>query len=80
MEPAPRMLYRTTLRHPGDFSEFQISSCTDTSPFLKRLREIMVNLSLIPNSERNKSLIFVHPFLESCSHIFVQNGGAKKPL
>lgn len=75
------MLYGATLRLPADFFEpSKVSPGTDAASFLQRLCEVMQKLSPAPSSPHTKPAYFVHPSLETCTHVFVRNDAVKPPL
>lgn len=73
------LVYGSPLRLPAEFFD---SPSVDVEPhdFLKELRSTMEQLKPTPTSAHNKTSTFVHPALESCSHVFVRHDGVKRPL
>ncbi|KFM67913.1 Gag-Pol polyprotein, partial [Stegodyphus mimosarum] len=74
------MLYGATLRLPGEFFHPESTPVIDPPTFLQRLRETMSNISPTPASSHNQPSYFVHPALETSSHVFVRNDAIKPTL
>lgn len=74
------LVFGSTLRLPGEFLSPTAKSVEEPSDFVQRLRDIMSKLSPTPASAHCKPIPFVHPALETCTHVFVQHGGVRKAL
>lgn len=74
------LLYGTTLRVPA---EFFANSSSEASPseFVSQLKDTMRKLRPVPtNNHRTKENIFVHPDLNTCTHVFLRTDAVRKPL
>lgn len=77
---AEEMVFGEPIRLPGDFFEpMQRETCNNES-FLKDLRSKIPNLAAVPKREMHLGKIFVHPYLQDCTHVFVRVDKVTKPL
>ncbi|KAG8174586.1 hypothetical protein JTE90_005250 [Oedothorax gibbosus] len=75
------MLYGTTVALPGEFLHPSNQLFHDEpSAFLQHLRKAMCELSPANTSWHNKPFHYVHPSLQTCTHVFVRNDAVKPPL
>lgn len=75
------LVYGVPLRLPAEFLDApSIDVQLEPHEFLQRLRSIMETLKPTPTTAHNKPSVFVHPALESCTHVFLRNDGVKRPL
>lgn len=77
---AAEMTYGQNLRLPGDFYEQTDRCITDSYEYVKQLRKNIRDLKPKPIKHRDSRTIFVHPDLNSCSHVFLRNDMVRKPL
>lgn len=76
----PENLYDITLSSFGEFlqptnsSEF---SGIDSAILLQHLNDTMNQRISVPKSAQNKKIPFVHPYLRTCTHVFVSKDTAK---
>ncbi|KAG8175045.1 hypothetical protein JTE90_026024 [Oedothorax gibbosus] len=75
------MLCGTTVSLPGEFLQpsNQLSH-DEPSTFLQHLRKAMCELSPANTSWHNKPFHYIHPSLQTCTHVFVRNDAVKPPL
>lgn len=75
------MLYGTTVSLPGEFLQpsNQLSH-NEPSTFLQHLRQAMCELSPANTSWHNRPFHYIHPSLQTCTHVFVRNDAVKPPL
>jgi hypothetical protein len=74
------LVYGSTLRLPAEFLNPSTTTETEPSTFLSQLRDNMQQLSPTPASSHDKSASFIHPALETCTHVFLRRDGIRKPL
>ncbi len=74
------MVYGSTLRLPGDFmTRMQVN--TDPSTFVGRLWATMQRLRPVQtSSHKSPGTVFVHPALQTSSHVFLHNDKIRAPL
>lgn len=76
---AAEMLYGATLRLPG---EFFVDNKAGEEPqvFVERFRRFMRNVRSTPTAHHNKTRVFAHKTLHTCSHVFVRFDEVRRPL
>ena len=74
------LVYGTPLRLPGEFLQPTNSTAEDPSEFLQQLKSAMRNLTPRPTSAHSPPSHFIHPALDTCTHVFVRNDTTKPPL
>jgi hypothetical protein len=75
------LTYDTQLRIPGEFFfENRSDNPPDTSTFVKQLRNFMQDVRAVPAAHHCNKKVFVHPELNSCTHIFLRDDTVRKPL
>jgi cleavage and polyadenylation specificity factor subunit 1 len=74
------LVYGTTLRLPSDIvnSQNHLSEPTDT--YVSKLKSIMQSLNPISTSRHSVKSTYIHPSLQSCSHVFLRVDSVKPPL
>ncbi|XP_055932026.1 uncharacterized protein LOC129962304 [Argiope bruennichi] len=73
------LVYGSTLRLPTEFFETP-SLNVEPHDFLRNLRTVMEQLKPAPAASHDNKKVFIHPALESCSHVFVRHDAIKKPV
>lgn len=74
------LVYGTSLRIPGDFFADSPPE-VNQSNFVQQLKAFMTKLRPIPaTNHASEWNIFVHPALNTCTHVFVRCDGVRKPL
>lgn len=74
------LVYGTTLRLPGQFWPATNSTEGTTVDYVEKLKSIMNSIKPVPTENRSVRTVFVHPRLESCSHIFLRQDMVCSPL
>ena len=78
---AAEMVYGTTLRLPGQFTEhYVINGHTDLSNYSDKLRVAMSRLRLCPPRETSQKDTFQFKELDTCTHIFLRRIAISPPL
>lgn len=77
---AAEMTYGQTLRLPGDFCSNENKSISNQSEYVEHLRNMIKTLKPKPIAQRDARTVFVHPHLNSCTHVFIRNDLIKKSL
>ena len=73
------LVYGTTLRLPSDIlNSNNISTPTDT--YVSKLKSIMQSINPISTSRHCVKPIYIHPSLQTCSHVFLRIDSVKPPL
>lgn len=75
------LVYGSSLRLPGDF--FVASPDTellDPLDYVARLKTVIRSLQPVPFRKPHQSQVFVSPYLETATHVFVRNDAARRPL
>lgn len=65
------MVYGQALRLPGEMYQ-ETTNIDDASQFVRKLRQTIKKLRPIPQTNRRKDKIFVHPDLQQCKRVFVR--------
>lgn len=73
------MVYGTTLQMPGQFFDTP-KNRTESTEFVKNLRETMSEIKPKQTVHHGKHPVFVHKALENCTHVFVRNDAVRKSL
>lgn len=73
------LLYGTNITVPGDLVVSNKKFVPEID-FVKKLKKFMSSLQPLPTSHHNKSTVFVHKDLKTCSHVFVRNDAVRTPL
>lgn len=74
-------VYGAVLRLPGEFfKEISPASPRYLHDYIKRFRERMSQLKLVPAARHSKQDVFVHKELDKCTHVFVRIDAVRRPL
>ena len=74
------LVYGKTLTLPADMFEISDYKQVYDSTFVTQLKERMRTLNPIATSRHGKSPIFIHPSLNTCTHIFLRIDSNQPPL
>lgn len=76
------LLYGTTLKLPGEFFiDTPTQAAANPSTFVEQLKENMKKLRLVPATDHSSAdNIFVHPALNTCTHVFLRYDATRRPL
>ena len=74
------MLYGTPLHLPGEFVNSSLHSPSTAHSFLQTLSDHIRKLKTCPPKAPSSLKPFVHPDLNSSSHVFLQNDAVQRPL
>ena len=78
---AAEMIYGTTLRLPGEFTEqYTADAWTNLNNYSDKLRVAMSRLWLCPPRDTTQKDIFQYKELEACSHVFLRRFTIAPPL
>ena len=78
---AAEMIYGTTLRLPGEFSQkYIVDAHTDLDNYSDKLRVAMSRLRLCPLRDSPQKNIFQYKEIDTCSHVFLQIIAIAPPL
>ena len=78
---AAEMIYGTTLRHPGEFSQkYIVDAHTDLDNYSDKLRVAMSRLRLCPLRDSSQNNIFQYKEIDTCSHVFLRKIAIAPPL
>lgn len=77
---AAQMTYGQTLRLPGDFYNNAATDINSDDGYVQKLRETIRNLRPMSNRHPSSKTLFIHPDLETCTHIFIRNDFVRRPL
>ena len=70
---AAEMIYGTTLRLPGEFTQqYTVDANTDLENYSDKLRVAMSRLRLCPPRDTPQTNIFQYKEIETCTHVFLQ--------
>ena len=70
---AAEMIYGTTLRLPGEFTQqYTVVANTDLENYLDKLRVAMSRLCLCPPRETHQTNVFQYKEIETCTHVFLR--------
>jgi len=73
------LLYGKTLRIPGEFFNHE-DMANDPHPFVEPFRRLMQRMKPIPVAHHICNRPFVFKDLYICTHVFLRDGTAKRPL
>ena len=76
---AAEMIYGTTLRLPGEFTQ-QYTVDANTENYSDKLRVAMSRLRLCPPRETHQTNIFQYKEIETCTHVFLRRIAIAPPL
>ena len=75
------MIYGTTLRLPGEFTQkYAVDAHTDLDNYSDKLRVAMSRLRFCPPRGTHQKNIFQYKELETCSHVFLRKITIAPPL
>ena len=78
---AAEMLYGTTLRLPGEFTQqYTVDANTDLENYSDKLRVAMSRLCLCPPRDTQQTNIFQYKEIETCTHVFLRRIAIAPPL
>ena len=78
---AAEMIYGTTLRLPGEFSQkYIVDAPTDLDNYSDELRVAMSRLHLCPPRDSPQNNIFQYKEIDTCSHVFLRRIAIAPPL
>ena len=76
-----KMIYATTLRLPGEFTEqYTVDARTDLDNYSDKLRVAMSHLRLCSPRDTPQKDIFRYKELKACSHVFLRRIAIAPPL
>ena len=78
---AAEMIFGTTLRLPGEFTQQNtVDANTDLDNYSDKLRVAMSRLRLCPPRETHQTNIFQYKEIETCTHVFLRRIAIAPPL
>ena len=78
---AAEMIYGTTLRLPGEFTQqYTVDANTNLKNYSDKLRVAMSRPRLCPPRETHQKNIFQYKEIETCTHVFLQLIAIAQPL
>lgn len=78
---AAELTYGTTLRLPADYYDTKSNLNIDSSnEYVWKLRDNIRKFRSMAIRENKNGNIFIHPDLETCSHVFIRNDAVRRPL
>ena len=78
---AAELVYRTTLRIPGEyFNDTKTDTTDDPSNYVTNLKSIMQQLKATPPRATANRQTYVSNALTHCTHVFVHHDAVRKPL
>ena len=78
---AAEIVYGTTLRLPGEFSQkYIVNAHTDLDNYSDRLRVAMSRIRLCPPWDSPQNNIFQYKEIDTCSHVFLRRIAIPRPL
>ena len=78
---AGEIVYRTTLRLPGEFShKYNVDAHTDLDNYSDKLCVAMSHLRLCPPRDSTQKNIFQYKEINTCSHVFLRRIAIAPPL
>ena len=78
---AAEMIYGTTLRLPGEFTQqYTVDANTDLENYSDKLRVAMSCLRLCPPRDTHQTNIFQYKEIATCTHVFLRRIGIAPPL
>ncbi|XP_072398109.1 uncharacterized protein [Diabrotica undecimpunctata] len=76
---ASELVYSTPVSLPGQLL-VPSAGTLDEHSFVQRLSETITALRLVPTSNHSARTVFVHPDLQTASHVFVRTDKVKSPF
>ena len=78
---AAEMIYGTTLRLPGEFTQkYTVDAHTNLDNYSDKLRVAMSRLRLCPLRDAHQKNIFQYKEIDTCTHVFLQRIAIAPPL
>ena len=78
---AAEMIFGTTLRLPGEFTQqYTVNANTDLENYSDKLRVAMSRLRLCPPRDTHQTNIFQYKEIETCTHVFLRRIAIAPPL
>ena len=78
---AAEMIYGTTLRLPGEFTQqYTVDANTDLENYSDKLRVAMSRLRICPPRDTHQTNIFQYKEIETCTHVFLRRIAIAPPL
>lgn len=74
------LVYGTTLRLPSDIFNIQNDLSSPTESYVSNIRSIMKSLNPISTSRHCNKSVYIHPTLQTCSHVFLRVDSVKPPF
>ncbi|GBM66173.1 hypothetical protein AVEN_68298-1 [Araneus ventricosus] len=74
------LVYGTTLRLPSDILHSKSDLSTPTDTYVLKFKSIMQSINPISTSRHSVKPIYIHPSLQTCSHVFLRVDSVKPPL
>ncbi|GBM79530.1 Transposon Ty3-G Gag-Pol polyprotein [Araneus ventricosus] len=74
------LFYGTTLRLPSDILNSKSDLSTPTDTCISKFKLMMQSINPISTSRHSFKPIYIHPSLQTCSHVFLRVHSAKPPL
>ena len=75
------MIYGTTLRLPGEFTQkYTVDAHTNLDNYSDKLREAMSRLRLCPPRDTHQKNIFQYKGIDTCTHVFLRRIAIAPPL
>ncbi|GBM12271.1 hypothetical protein AVEN_155274-1 [Araneus ventricosus] len=74
------LVYGTTLRLPSDILNSKSDLSTPTDIYVSKFKSIMQSINPISTSRHSVKPIYIHPSLQTCSHVFLRVDSVKPPL
>ena len=78
---AAEMIYGTTLRLPGEFTQqYTVDANTDLENYSDKLRVAVSRLRLCPPRDTQQTSIFQYKEIKTCTHVFLRRIAIAPPL
>ncbi|GBM56795.1 hypothetical protein AVEN_38360-1 [Araneus ventricosus] len=74
------LVYGTTLRLPSDIFNSINDLSTPTDTYVLKFKSIMQSINPISTSRHSIKAIYIHPSLQTCSHVFLRVDSVEPPL
>ncbi|GBN93719.1 hypothetical protein AVEN_132724-1 [Araneus ventricosus] len=74
------LVYGTTLRLPSDILNSKSDLSTPTDTYALKFKSIMQSINPISTSRHSIKPIYIHPSLQTCSHVFLHVDSVIPPL
>ncbi|GBN07737.1 hypothetical protein AVEN_251414-1 [Araneus ventricosus] len=75
-----QLVYGTTLRLPSDLISMDALQTSVTPTHVSKLVTMMRKLSQIAPVSHSCTEIYIHPYLNTCTHVFLRNDKIRPPL